>query len=219
MRGPGPELHPGPLPSAHGEAAAPQISGPALPGVATRGRPRGTVTVMATCWSPVTGTEAAGGGAAKPFRVLLGWGRQLEPAARGCSLAHPHTGLGPAGQVTGDSIPAPLQLLMGKARFSQRKDRNRSSSGELGANQKNSENLFSSGADSRLPALGQPPAGAGGQGAEPLPARLTADVPRRGRAARRAFIWARPSPGCVGLSTVGFQEFPSGGKPVLPGNS
>lgn len=120
-------------------------------------------------------------------------------AARGCSLAHPHTGLGPAGQVTGDSIPAPLRLLMGKACFSQRKDRNRWSSGELGANQKNSENLFSSGADPRLPALGQPPAGAGGQGAEPLPARLTADVPRRGRAARRAFIWCPALPRVCGF--------------------
>lgn len=56
-------------------------------------------------------------------------------------------GSGPAVQVTGDSISAQLRLVIGKAHFSQRKDRNRCAGGELGANQKNSENLFSVGAD------------------------------------------------------------------------
>lgn len=47
-----------------------------------------------------------------------------------------------------------------------------------------------------------------------------AAVPRRGWAPSEGFLsGAQPSRGCVGLSTVGFQEFPSGGKSVLKGNS
>lgn len=85
------------------------------------------VTAVATSPGPAQGQR-------RPVGTGLRWCWQV---GLQCSLtlSHLHLGCGPALQVTADNISAGPRLVIGKAHFSQRKDRNRSS-GELRANQK-----------------------------------------------------------------------------------
>lgn len=132
--------------------------------------------------------------------------------------AHFRMGSGPAVQVTADNISARAALSHWQSTFSRRKDRNRPSSGVLGANQKNPENLFASRADSSPAARWG--AGAGAEGARWAPGRAPRSAGLPGGSGRSLLSaldvpllsGAQPSGGCVGLSTAGFQEFPSGGK-------
>lgn len=142
------------------------------------------------------------------------WGRR-----RCCWHVGLQTALSPhfrpgRGSCPADSISVGLRLVIGKAHFSQRKDRNRSS-GRAESEPENSQDLC---LPVRTPSPGLRSAAAGRR-QQPGGRSLGPQWPSRRPAPARAFIWCPAFRGCVGLSTAGFQEFPSGGKSVIQGNS